>query len=474
MRYLVLTVLTLSVWACTSSTEEVQKKDIHSYFESIKKDPAALKKFFTQMPKGGDLHHHAAGTPYAEEFLANALADSSFLNPTTCMLYATQVDAENAEDTGAREINALLAVNPALREVIIDQWSVRNHTKRGVDGHDQFFSTFFKFFPAFIGHEAELLSAMCERAKKDHIYYLETMIDVPSVKAQVALLGDVNQWNADTLPVEQKLTNLFNEFETKGIDHLAQANADSLNAMYTNTVKHGVKLRFQTYGLRVYNNAPLTFGELVLGFKTALITDKLVAVNFVAPEDDAAALANYDLHMAMFAFLSKKYPEVNISLHAGELVSGKGSTSQEDLKFHINEALHTAKATRIGHGVDIAKEDSVAAIMAYMKANNCAVEINLESNEVILETTPATHPIQLYLKNQIPVCISTDDEGVLRTNLINQYVLLVKYVPEISYSEVKQIVANSIVYSFLSHQEKHDLKEQIAADFTAFELAVLN
>jgi adenosine deaminase len=80
------------------------------------------------------------------------------------------------------------------------------------------------------------------------------------------------------------------------------------------------------------------------------------------------------------------------------------------------------------------------------------------------------HPVSLYEKFRVPIVISTDDAGVLRTNLIEQYVLLAKRYPEISYKDIKRFVFNSIRYSFIEEQE---VKDKLIADleqrFSVFE-----
>ena len=300
------------------------------------------------------------------------------------------------------------------------------------------------------------------------------MIRVPNIQDSVAQYADKKKWNSDDRDLQLKLEDYYDHFRKNNIDRWAKVNADSLNSYYERTNKHGVILKFQTYGVRVSSNQPKIFGHLILAFKTAQLTDKLVGVNFVAPEDNYNALKNYNTHMAMFSFLHEKFPNIGISLHAGELVLGKGSTEESDLKSHINNALITAKASRIGHGVDLTFEDNYIEILNFMKTNNCAVEINLESNEVILETNKQNHPIKDYVKHGIPICLSTDDEGVLRTNLINQYLLLVEYLPEIKYYDMKEIVFNSIKYSFLSDTEKDEMLSTLENDFNEFEKKIVN
>ncbi len=459
------------ILSCSTTKNLESSANIDGYFRTIKKDRKKLEVFFQKMPKGGDIHHHASGAPYAEEYIGNAIKDSCYINPVTYQLYDDRNQALQEKDSAAVLINSLLINNPAEKDSIIDNWSVRNYKKRNKDGHDQFFSTFTKFQPAFVGHESELLSAICKRASQDNISYIETMIRVPNVQDSISKLTLVKngEWDSDDRAIGVKINELYGYLKERDISKWAKVNADSLDNYHARTNRHGVNLKFQTYGIRVCPNQPEIFAHLLLAFETASLTDNLVGVNFLAPEDDLNALKNYKEHMEMFRFLGNRYPKTNISLHSGELVRGKGDVKGADLRFHINDALRTANATRIGHGIDLIKEDDYPGILDFMEKNNCAIEINLESNEVILGTNTTNHPIGEYLKGNVPICISTDDEGVLRTNLTNQYLLLTAYVPDMEYAEIKDIVFNSIEYSFLNDREKSKVLRELKSRFDTFE-----
>ena len=45
------------------------------------------------------------------------------------------------------------------------------------------------------------------------------------------------------------------------------------------------------------------FAQTLLAFTLAKADPRFVGVNFVAPEDDAVALRDFDLHMRMFHYL---------------------------------------------------------------------------------------------------------------------------------------------------------------------------
>jgi adenosine deaminase len=74
-----------------------------------------------------------------------------------------------------------------------------------------------------------------------------------------------------------------------------------------------------------------------------------------------------------------------------------------------------------------------------------------------------------YLKAEVPICLSTDDAGILRTSLKDQYALAVEYIPEMDYFDLKEMAENSIKYSFLSEQEKSEQLKELEQRFLEFE-----
>jgi adenosine deaminase len=233
------------------------------------------------------------------------------------------------------------------------------------------------------------------------------------------------------------------------------------------TTAPGVTSYYQGYAGR--NAEPLrVFAQLYNSFSACTKTPLLVGVNILQAENGETSLRDYWGHMRMFRYLIEKMP-VKTSMHAGEL--RLGLVPPEDLKFHISEAIFTAGADRIGHGVDIAFETDAQKTLEYMAANSKAVEINLTSNEFILGVKEGEHPFMLYHKNKVPIILSTDDAGILRTNLTEQYVLAAQRYPRLTYNELKQIAFNSITYSFLPDNEKERLFADLTERFAEFEKA---
>jgi adenosine deaminase len=196
----------------------------------------------------------------------------------------------------------------------------------------------------------------------------------------------------------------------------------------------------------------LVFAQTLLGFETveasiAAKDDTWVGVNFVRPEDDYIAMRDYTMHMKMVGYLHALYPEVHISLHAGELALGL--VPPEGLRFHIRQAVELAHAERVGHGVDVMHEDDAAGLLKELAAKHVMVEINLSSNEGILGVKGAEHPFPIYRAAHVPVALSTDDEGVSRIDLTHEYVrAALDY--RLSYADLKQLARTGTEHDFLS------------------------
>jgi Adenosine deaminase len=188
------------------------------------------------------------------------------------------------------------------------------------------------------------------------------------------------------------------------------------------------------------------FAQFVYAFELAKVEPRVVGINLVAPEDHPVALRDYTLQMEMLKFLHSQSPTTKISLHAGELKLGL--VPPDELRFHIRQAVEIGQAQRIGHGVDVLYEDKPFELMADMKKRGVLVEICPTSNEVILNVKGEEHPFRQYWDAGVPMTIASDDEGISRSDLSNEY-LLVAQRYDLSYPDLKRLVRNSLEYSFL-------------------------
>ena len=207
-------------------------------------------------------------------------------------------------------------------------------------------------------------------------------------------------------------------------------------------------------------NAPeQVFAQTLLGFETvqadmeAAKTNKdaggFVGINFVQPEDGLISMRDYTMQMKMVDYLHSIYPQVHITLHAGELAPGL--VPPEGLRFHIRQAVELGHAERIGHGVDILYEDNAPSLLKEMADNHIMVEVNLSSNEGILGIEGDQHPLPTYRLAHVPVALSTDDEGVSRIEITHEYVrAAIDY--NLTYADMKQLARTGMEHNFLPGQ----------------------
>src|SRR5262249_4527637 len=144
--------------------------------------------------------------------------------------------------------------------------------------------------------------------------------------------------------------------------------------------------------------------------------------------------------------------------------------STPDLAFHIPQAIEIAGARRIGHGVSVAFERDAAGLLTKMRARQVVVEINLTSNDVILGVRGKDHPLPAYLAAGVPVVLSTDDAGIARIDLTNEYFRAARDYG-LGYRELKAIAGNALRYSFLDEEQKRAELERFERNCAQFERA---
>lgn len=417
-------------------------------FDAAVKDRAALRLFLQAMPKGGDLHNHLWGTPYAEDFLAWAgeggLCISTAAPPA---LVPGPCDAE-----GKVPAAGLARRDPALYSRVIDSLSVRNYD-RGADqaaasGHDQFFSTFERFAAAAAPNIGPMVAVTQEYAALDNVSYVESSANPNAMRAFAE--REQGHWDGDFArtyaAIAPRLPAMAAASRREMDAALADADARLNCKEFGGTAGPcAVEVRFQPFVERAQPPG-FVFAQMAAAFALVESDPRFVGVNIVNPEDHPVSLADYRLHMRMLRFFGERHPKVPMTLHAGELALGL--VSPRELTFHISQAVEVAGARRIGHGVDIAHEQDAAGLLKRMARDKVAVEINLTSNDVILGVAGADHPLALYRRAGVPVVLSTDDEGVSRIDLTNEY-LRAATEHGLRYADLKAVARDSLEYAFL-------------------------
>lgn len=157
------------------------------------------------------------------------------------------------------------------------------------------------------------------------------------------------------------------------------------------------------------------------------------------------------------------YHFIKITIHAGE-------TESSD---NIWEALYCLHAKRIGHGLKLYQNKRM---IEYLRDFHVSLEMCPTSNvktctyRVFSNTTPAanqstdkeTYPLQHYLQEGVGVTINTDNRGISRTNLTDEYLKACQLTEGgLSKWEILKLIRQGFVSSFLSLQQKNILLNHV-------------
>lgn len=413
---------------------------------AAQKNPLQLRQFLKKMPKGADLHYHLSGGVYAESFIRAAVQDGLCID--TKQLAFTKCGAEGGAEKSTVPASEAYK-NQSLYDQLINAFSMRSFVPyAGVSAHDHFFDSFAKFGGTKPSHKAEWVDEAATRAASQNEQYLELM-ETPDFSMAAKAASEVG-WRDDFKELRDALlahglgenvkaaTAHLDEIEKqrRELEHCVEASA---------TPACQVDVRFIYQVLRGLPKE-IVFAQTVLGFEAATADpERIVGINFVMPEDGFISMRDYALQMQMVKFLHGVYPSVHITLHAGEL--GYGMVPPDGLCCHIRLAVE-AGAERIGHGVDVMYEDRPHELLKEMAAKHVMVEVNLTSNDGILGVSGNHHPLPIYQMFRVPVALSTDDEGVSRIDLTNEYVRAVETYGY-KYSDLKKMARTGMEHAFL-------------------------
>ena len=468
----------------TPATATLPERSAERAFQAARSSPLALNAFLERMPKGGDLHMHLSGAVYAETFIQDAVADHLCVNPrllslvknvgTTRSIPPQPVCAEG-------DVSAATAYKDQhLYDALVDSFSMRSFVPTsGISGHDQFFATFGRFDAIDKSHLGEWLDEVASRAAAQNEQYLEIM-HTPTF-SHAAKLGREMGWpesagaepgsrdtaaSLDPQPTagtsRAELTALRDKLLVAGLrdevttDHAEFADAlaarDRIESCGQPSAARAcsVQIRFLFQVLRAFPPEQV-FAQTLLAFEVAAyeaaqLHPLVVGINFVQPEDARLAMSEYTRQMRMLEYLHSIYPQVHISLHAGELAPGL--VPPAGLRFHIRKAIDLGHAERIGHGVDVMFETDPEALLTEMAERHIMVEINLTSNDGILGVSTNHHSFPEYRAAHVPVALSTDDEGVSRIDITHEYVrAAIDF--SLTYLDLKTMARTSLEHSFL-------------------------
>jgi adenosine deaminase CECR1 len=402
--------------------------------------PAELYALMWALPKGGDLHHHASLSAYAEDWLAAAtdpavsrgqefytrikfLGCDDSAEPFLRYQNVAGFTWKNLSACARGEYVRLQDMDAATK----DAWLSSLKLDRPGEGRDEFFERAVNRITALSRSPyifSEAMARYIVRYGKENLRYLETQF------------AAMNAVDSSGQPIaSDEVVNIFRQ-------RLAQADVQAAR----------VAVRFQHPIIRFQPNA-----ERNIEAAYATVTkhrDLFVGVNLVGREDNDKGHAPRFLET--FRRLRRTNSGVHLSIHGGE-VDAPGDQVRQTLLLG---------AERIGHGVNLITDPDT---MLLLRNGRNLIEMNLVSNQ-LLDYTPdiMTHPFPEYLRFGIPVCLNTDDAGMWDSNITDEYFTAVKNF-RLSWEEVVALGRNSLEHSFAPAALKRTLLNNYNVALTDFE-----
>jgi len=444
-KILLLLLLVIGIGGLTGSAS-ANEKGAAQKLNRVAYEPSKLRDFLRDMPKGTDLHTHLSGAVYAESMIRWGAEDGK------CVDTITLISSFPPCTAGQRPVSDALT-DTRFFDDILAAWSMRNFIPGPESGHDHFFATFDLFGGAFSGRTGDGLAEVTNRAGRQNVQYIEPLI-TPQFGATSTIANQVG-YNPDFAVMRQQLLDagLLNAIPAAGLTaSSAITRQQQLLDCDGPNRQPGCDVAVN-FDVQVLRNQPpaVVFAQLLFGFELMAANPSWAGMNMVQPEDSSLSTTYYALHMKMIRFLKTIYPDGNVTLHAGELVPGL--VPPEDLRFHVRDAVNVAGAQRIGHGADLKWERNPEGLLRDIKRKNVCLEINLTSNAQILGLEGRRHPIGAYVKAGTRVTLSTDDEGVSRTDLTDQYSRAVR-VQGFGYRQIKRFAQTGLRCSFMAPAQK--------------------
>ena len=417
------------------------------WFEEVKATatPAQMYRFLYALPKGGDLHNHLPGAVRSEWFWDAAMAEQARgyvyytrvriencapyghdeFGPAKALLLFKTVQAssyQTLDACGQSEFKRLQDLDAREKEA----WLNSLRLDQPYEGRNEFFDAIWDRINDLLRNPhliADILLRNMQAFGLEGVVYLETQQGV-----QGAVKPDGSPYSVEeTVAIFRQLLGS------------PQAKAT------------GVEVRFQNALLRFTPDAEQRLRDLYA--ITDRYRDLYVGVNMVGREDNEKG---YPLRfLPVLRELRHKYPDINLSIHAGE---------SDEPNFHIRDTLLLG-AQRIGHGVNLITDPET---MLRMRNGPYLVEINLISN-LLLEYVSdySQHPFPEYLRVGIPVALSTDDRGMWDSNMTDEFFVAVKEF-NLSWEEIVKLGRNSLQYSFLDEATKQRLLANYDKRIAAF------
>mmetsp|Transcript_47658 Transcript_47658/g.53118 ORF Transcript_47658/g.53118 Transcript_47658/m.53118 type:complete len:562 (+) Transcript_47658:208-1893(+) len=187
----------------------------------------------------------------------------------------------------------------------------------------------------------------------------------------------------------------------------------------------------------------------------------LVGIDLLAEEKTSSALENQKVYIPIYDAwkVQGKFKVGGLTMHAGE----EGPHAPENVRDAI-----IMGSTRIGHGIQVYNDP---VITEYARRKKVPFVNSIASNwrlSTIKNNDLTLHPFIQLIRLGIPIALSTDDEGMIDTDIANECVLAISN-SNVQYSELKATSYTSVTASFANETIKDSLMTKLDAKFLSFE-----
>lgn len=422
---------------------------VEAVFDRVKGDLSRLRVFLQAMPKGANLHNHLDGSVYLESYLKLA-GEKGY-----CIDMALRRIVPPPCATPEGELKGLEERDYWRFDRIIELLTTRSYRVGygfDVPGGPQVAGA---GFPAILSISpkvaAESMVLARTLAADDNITYTEFTYQPEILDVTAAAVRDP-QWDPSDLGgafararprLEPVIKQAVAQFR------IAKAQADKALGCGTASAQPGcdVEVRFLTYARRGEPQDQV-FQAVMMSFMLADADPNYVGFNLVGiTPNSTRSVDDYNLNMEMIRYIGGQFPRVHRVLHAGEKMLGL-APPRAMIADHIGKAIEIGGAERIGHGTGIAYEKHALATLALMARTNVAVELNITAMEDFLKASKSNFPLGLYRAAHVPVTLGTDNTGITRIDLSNEYVRAA-YEHGLGYVDLKYIARTGMQVAFL-------------------------
>lgn len=453
------------------------------YRDVVRKDEHLLKLFMKKLPNV-DLHLHIDGSIPSRQLLNMAVADELFCKVikdnykqgSYRFEFGTESELSNKESSAdspialnGRVITAReLQQDKNLREKFYESVSMRGAKAQSSSGHSEHFFKAFDTLESIAKH-FHLKDKLTELLKNmdDRVIYRELSIwfekdPIPEdFKKEFSKVFDSDGMNSETakkLMEHASLKQWVKKYVTdakKILDECKTVTDPTLlnrgfSADDLFDLDNPCVVRFIIDNDRTIPCLATVFAHFVGSWTLQSQDDRVVGSGFAGKEHDDDALNKVYDQLHTIGVLKDEDCFINpkCSPHSGEL-NRQLSQSEDYLQNCVRQAIFVAGADRIGHGVAITEDPAWLELMDAAKALNIHFEVCVMSNEHVVNVTNGTHPINWFMKKNVPFSLCTDDQGVLCSSLPNEYANCAERYEKFDYKQQKRSIILAMLNSFL-------------------------